>query len=75
MTEPGSDIGATSPSESQFERWVEPARPKAELWRTLLGGVIAVAIWAVNRRILLRPRARAASTNELRSEEWKRSDA
>jgi uncharacterized protein len=30
---------------SPFERWLDAARPKAKLWRLVVGVVIAVAIW------------------------------
>ena len=31
--------------DSLFQRWLMPARPKAELWRTVVGGLIVVLIW------------------------------
>lgn len=30
---------------SPFEQWLEPARPRAKVWRLAIGVVIAVAIW------------------------------
>lgn len=31
--------------DSVFQRWLMPARPKAELWRTVAGGAIVLVIW------------------------------
>lgn len=30
-----------------FQRWIDAARPKAQLWRTVLGAVIVVVFWLV----------------------------
>lgn len=30
-----------------FQRWVDAARPRAQVWRTALGAVIVVAVWFV----------------------------
>jgi len=32
---------------SLFQRWVDRARPRVQLWRTIVGVVIVVAVWAI----------------------------
>jgi uncharacterized protein len=44
-----SDISEAHP----FQEWVDAARPRAQLWRTLAGAVIAVVIWFVWTLVLM----------------------
>jgi uncharacterized protein len=44
----------TAPYESQteetrpaFQRWLDPARPNAKVWRVLVGAVIVVSVWVL----------------------------
>lgn len=51
MTDVSADIvaGAETPAAElqPFERWLEAARPKAELWRMVIGVIIVLAIWTM----------------------------
>ncbi len=33
--------------EHPFQRWIDAARPRTQLWRTALGAVIIVVVWMV----------------------------
>ena len=49
MTDIASDISEMAeakPADADpSERWLEAARPKAHLWRTIIGAIIIVAVW------------------------------
>jgi uncharacterized protein len=41
-----ADMAGAKPADTEpFERWLEAARPKARLWRMILGVILAVAVW------------------------------
>lgn len=35
-----------------FQRWVDSARPQAELWRTLAGTAVAIVVWVVLANVI-----------------------
>jgi uncharacterized protein len=45
-TESVDATGQSAAAQPPFERWLEAARPKAKLWRVIIGAIIVLAIWA-----------------------------
>lgn len=45
METPDSSPPYTPPEPTPFERWLEPARPKAKYWRTVVGFFIVILVW------------------------------
>lgn len=42
-----------APDQHPFQQWVDAARPRAELWRTIAGAALAVVIWVVWTTVLI----------------------
>jgi membrane protease YdiL (CAAX protease family) len=39
--------GEAPPPQPPFQKWIDAARPRHQLWRTIVGAILVVAVWAL----------------------------